>query len=266
MSENRTISEVIEDLRKLFEDSCGQDKSAVKKFKELLGEFEGAMSRRVKEHCDKLEAAARQYIEEYCGNAFRDKDAALEEVEKRMVNTVQESSEKFVAERLHEKLTDENKEAIAFLVKEALDVSKVDVNRDISDSRVEAFNKLYEELQSIKDDEKLSGSIPLNPERAKMVVGVLSRLPMVRVESYVNDMYNNSDGWSLHFAREDDVWEITSATKIKDLTLVDFIRNFRSMVDFSHSSKLPMIKFNQLCQKMFDNFKYDHPEQFPRDN
>ena len=265
MSERKS-EEVLEDLKKLFEYSCGHDQCAVGKLNELLDEFEGAMNRKLDETTKMLEGMAHQYIEEYCGKAFRDKDAALDEIEKRMVNTVQEASEKFVADRLHEKLTDENKEAIEFLVREALDVAKVDVQRDIRDSRVEAFGKLYEELQSIKDDEKLTRSIPLNQDRAKMVVGVLSRLPQVRVDSYVDDMYNHSDGWSLHFAQENDVWEITSATKIKDLTLIDFIRNFRSMVDFSHSSRLPMNKFNQLCQKMFDNFKYDHQEQFPKAN
>lgn len=265
MSENRSMTEVLEDMKALFESKCGNDQHAIEEYNGFIVELEGAMNRRVKDHCDKLESASKQYINEYCAKTFLDKENELDVVEQRMVNAVQEASEKFVAERLHEKLTDENKEAIAFLVKEALDVSKVDVHRDLTDSRVEAYNKLYEELRSIKDDEKLTGSIPLNRDRAKMVVGVLSRLPMNRVESYVEDMYSK-DGWSLHFASDGDVWEITSATKIKDLTLVDFIRNFRSIVDFSHSSRLPMNKFNQLCQKMFENFKYDHPEQFPRAN
>lgn len=258
----RSMREVLDDMKKLFESKCGNDQHAIEEYNELLFELEGSMNDRVKDHSDKLEDAAQQYIDEYCVKFSKDKDSELGAVEQRMVNTVQEASEKFVADRLHEKLTDENKEAIAFLVKEALDVSKVDVHRDITDSRVEAYNKLYEEIRSLKDDEKLSGSIPLNPDRAKMVVGVLSRLPMSRVESYVNDMYNHSDGWSLHYANENDVWEITSATMIKDLTLLDFIRNFRSIVDFSKSTRLPMNKFNQLCQKMFENFKYDHPEQF----
>lgn len=258
----RSMREVLDDMKKLFESKCGNDQHAIEEYNGLLVELEGAMNDRVKDHSDKLEDAAHQYIAEYCAKASKDKDAELEEVERRMVNTVQEASEKFVADRLHEKLTDENKDAIAFLVKEALDVSKVDVHRDITDSRVEAYNKLYEGIRSLKDDEKLSGSIPLNPDRAKMVVGVLSRLPMSRVESYVNDMYNHSDGWSLHYANEEGVWEITSATRVKDLTFIDFIRNFRSIVDFSNSSKLPMNKFNQLCQKMFENFKQDHPEQF----
>lgn len=262
MSEKRSMREVLDDLKKLLEYSCGHDRALSEKMNTLLVELESAMEARVKDHSDKLTDAAQQYIEEYCAKASRDKDAELDEVELRMVNAVQEASEKFVAERLHEKLTDENKEAIAFLVKEALDVSKVDVHRDIADSRVEAYNRLYEELRSIKDDEKLSGSIPLNPDRAKMVVGVLSRLPRNRVESYVNFLYNHSDCWSLHYANVDDVWEVTSATRIKDLTLVDFIRNFRSIVDFLHSSRLPMNKFNQLCQKMFENFKKDHPDQF----
>ena len=258
----RSMREVLEDLKNLFESKCGNDQHAIEEYNGFLGELESAMEARVKEHTDKLEDAAHQYIAEYCAKAFKDKDAELEAVEKRMVNTVQEASEKFVADRLHEKLTDENKDAIAFLVREALDVSKTDVHRDITDIRVEAYNKLYEEIRSLKDDEKLSGSIPLNPDRAKLVVGVLSRLPMSRVESYVDDMYNHSDCWSLHYANEEGVWEITSATRIKDLTLVDFIRNFRSMVDFSNSMKLPMNKFNQLCQKMFENFKHDNPEQF----
>ena len=258
----RSMIEVLDDLKKLFESKCGNDQHAIEEYNGFIRELEGAMEARVKDHSDKLEDAAQQYIAEYCAKASRDKDAEYEAVEQRMLNTVQEASEKFVSERLHEDLTDENRDAIAFLVKEALDVSKVDVHRDITDSRVEAYNKLYEEIRSLKDDEKLSGSIPLNHERAKMVVGVLSRLPMRRVESYVNDMYNHSDGWSLHYANENDVWEITSATRIKDLTLLDFIRNFRSIVDFSKSTRLPMNKFNQLCQKMFENFKYDHPEQF----
>lgn len=229
-----------------------------------IREKEGELEAKLKYHSDKLEDAAQQYIAEYCEKFSKDKDAELDEVELRMLNAVHGASEKFVSERLHEKLTEENKEAIAFLVKEALDASKADVHHDIEDRRIEAYNKLYEELQSIKDDEKLSGSIPLNKDRAKMVVGVLSRLPMSRVESYVDDMYNHSDGWSLHYACEDGVWEITSATKVKDLALVDFIRNFRSIVDFSHSSRLPSQKFNQLCEKMFENFKQDHPEQFKR--
>ena len=258
----RSMREVLDDLKKLFESKCGNDQHSIEEYNGFIRELEGAMEARVKDHSDKLEDAAHQYITEYCAKFSKDKDAALEAVEERMVNTVQEASEKFVADRLHEKLTDENREAIAFLVKEALDVSKVDVHRDITDSRVEAYNKLYEEIRSLKDDEKLTGSIPLNPDRAKMVVGVLSRLPMSRVESYVDDMYNHSDCWSLHYANEEGVWEITSATRVKDLTLVDFIRNFRSIVDFSNSSKLPMNKFNQLCQKMFENFKHDHPEQF----
>lgn len=258
----RSMREVLDDMKKLFESKCGNDQQAIEEYNRFLGELEGSMNDRVKDHSDKLEDAAQQYIAEYCAKFSKDKDAEIEEVEKRMVNTVQEASEKFVADRLHEKLTDENKEAIAFLVKEALDVSKVDVHRDITDSRVEAYNKLYEEIRSLKDDEKLSGSIPLNPDRAKMVVCVLSRLPMSRVESYVEDMYKHGDGWSLHFANEENVWEITSVTRVKDLTLVDFIRNFRSMVDFSNSMALPMNKFNQLCQKMLDNFKHDHPEQF----
>lgn len=227
-----------------------------------IREKEGELEAKLKDHSDKLSDAAHEWINEYCAKASRDRDAELEAVEQRMLNTVQEASEKFVSERLHEKLTDENREAIAFLVKEALDVSKVDVHRDITDSRVEAYNKLYEEIRTLKDDEKLTGSIPLNPDRAKMVVGVLSRLPMSRVESYVEDMYKHGDGWSLHFANEENVWEITSVTRVKDLTLVDFIRNFRSMVDFSNSMALPMNKFNQLCQKMLNNFKQDHPEQF----
>lgn len=138
----------------------------------------------------------------------------------------------------------------------------------------EKFNELVAQAEedkrkwfdAIGDSEKLTGEIPLNPDRAKMVVAALSRLPKDRVDSYVDDMYNHSDGWSLHFAQENDVWEITSATKVKDLTLVDFIRNFRSMVEFSYNSGLPMNKFNQLCQKMFDNYKYDHPDQFPKAN
>lgn len=143
-------------------------------------------------------------------------------------------------------------------------MSKRDVKRDIEDSRVEAFNKLYEEIQSIKDDEKLSESIPLNRDRAKMVVATLSRMPISRVERYVDDMFNHQDGWSLHFAKEEDVWEITSATKIKDLTLLDFIKNFRSIVNFSNDIGEPMDRFYQHCQKMFDDFKLDHPEQFTK--
>ena len=258
----RSMREVLDDMKKLFESKCGNDQHAIEEYNGFLGELESAMNDRVKDHSDKLEDAAQQYIAEYCAKASKDKDAELEAVEKRMVNTVQEASERFVAERLHEKLTDENKAAIEFLVREALDVSKSDVHCDILDSRVEAYNKLYEEIRSLKDDEKLSGSIPLNPDRAKMVVGVLSRLPMIRVESYVEDMYKHGDGWSLHFANEEGVWEITSVTRVRDLTLVDFIRNFRSMVDFSNSMALPMNKFNQLCQKMLNNFKHDHPEQF----
>lgn len=265
MSENRSMSEVFKDVKKLFEYICGNDQCAVGKLNELLEELVGAMEARVKDHSDKLEDAAQQYIAEYCAKASRDKNSEYEAVEQRMLNTVQEASEKFAAERLHEDLTDENREAIALLVKEALDVSKADVQRDITDSRVEAFNKLYEEIHSIKDDENLSGSIPLNRERAEMVVGVLSRMPIGKVESFVDDMYKHSEGWSLHFAKEDDVWEITSATKIKDLTLLGFIRNYRFIVDFSKDSKLSMNKFNQLCQKMFDNFKLDHPDQFPKD-
>lgn len=231
---------------------------------EKENELKGSMDEKLKEKTKELDKLAREYIEKRLENLSRDKDAEIEEVEKRMLSTVQEASEKFVADRLHEKLTDENKEAIAFLVKEALEVSKTDVHHDIADSRVEAFNKLYEEIQSIKDDEKLSESIPLNPDRAKMVVGVLTRLPMNRVESYVEDMYKHPDGWSLHFAKEEEVWDITSATKIKDLTLLDFIKNFRSMVNFSHDTREPMDRFYQHCQKMFDSFKLDHPEQFPK--
>lgn len=261
MNENRSTNEVLEELKKLFEYICGNDQCAVGKLNELLEELEGAMNKKLKEKTDELDNLAREYIKKASG----DKDAEIEAVEKRMVNTVQEASEKFVSERLHEDLTDENREAIALLVKEALDVSKADVQRDITDSRVEAFNKLYEEIQSIKDDENLNGSIPLNRERAEMVVGVLSRMPIGKVESYVDDMFSHQDGWSLHFAKEDEVWDITSATKIKDLTLLRFIRNFRSMVDFSHESGLPMERFYQHCQKMFDNFKLDHPDQFPKD-
>ena len=224
------------------------------------------MDKKLEEKTKELDKLAREYIERRLENLSRDKDAEIEEVEKRMVNIVQEASEKFVSERLHEKLTDENKEAISFLVKEALDVSKTDVKRDIADSRAEAFNKLYEEIQSIRDDEKLSESIPLNPDRAKMVVGVLSRLPTSRIEKYVEEMYSHTDSWSLHFAKEDEVWDITSATKIKDLTLLDFIKNFRSMVEFSHDTREPSDRFYQHCQKMFDAFKLDHPEQFPKDD
>jgi hypothetical protein len=260
----RSTGEIFDDLKKLVEYICGSDKCALGKMNELLDELDGAINKKLKEKTKELDKLAREYIEKRFGNLSRDKDAEIEEVEKRMVNTVQEASEKFVSERLHEKLTDENKEAIAFLVKEALDVSKADVQRDIADSRVEAFNKLYEEIQSLKDDEKLSGSIPLNRDRAKMVVSVLSRLPISRVESYVDEMFNHPDGWSLHFAKEDDVWDVSSATKIKDLTLLDFIKNFRSMVNFSHDSRLAKDSFYQHCQKMFDNFKLDHPEQFPK--
>lgn len=261
MSENRSMGEVVEDMKKIFEYSCGPDKCALGKMNELLDELDGAINKKLKEKTDELDNLAREYIKKASGDMY----AEYVEVEKRMVNTVQEASEKFVSERLHEDLTDENKEAIAFLVKEALDVSKTDVHRDIADSRAEAFNKLYEEIQSIKDDENLNESIPLNPERAKTVVGVLTRLPISRVESFVDDMFSHQDGWSLHFAKEDDVWEITSATKIKDLTLLGFIRNFRSMVDFSHDSGLAKDSFYQHCQKMFDNFKLDHPDQFPKD-
>lgn len=261
---DRRSEEILEDMKELFESSCGNDESAVGKLNELLYELDGAINKKLEEKTNELDKLAREYIEKRLENLSRDKDAEIEEVEKRMLSTVQEASEKFVADRLHEKLTDENKEAIAFLVKEALDVSKVDVKHDIEDSRVEAFNKLYEEIQSIKDDEKLIESIPLNPDRAKMVVGVLSRLPISRVESYVEDMYKHPDGWSLHFAKEDDVWDITSATKIKDLTLLDFIKNLRSMVNFSNDSRKAAGEFYKLCQKMFDNFKLDHPEQFPK--
>lgn len=111
----------------------------------FLNRLRGNITAIIGEKFNELVEKAKVDKDNWIREKEKELSVELEEIELRMVNAVQEASEKFVADRLHEKLTDENKEAIAFLVKEALEASKADVHRDIADRRVEAFNKLYED-------------------------------------------------------------------------------------------------------------------------
>lgn len=100
------MSEVFEDMKKCIEYCCGPDKCAVGKLNELLDELNETMDKKLKERTKELDNLAREYIEKRIEKLSRDKDAEIGEVENRMIDTVQEASEKFVSERLHEKLTD----------------------------------------------------------------------------------------------------------------------------------------------------------------
>lgn len=115
------------------------------------------------------------------------------------------------------------------------------------------IQELYNQIAELSKNDTI-GKIPLTKQHVMSAVATFTRLPHSKVTEYVEDVYK-PDYYTIHYINVDGVWAIESATKIKDCDLVTFVRNFKSLVDFSANSRLPMNRFNQLTQQMFLDFK-----------
>jgi len=115
------------------------------------------------------------------------------------------------------------------------------------------IEELYNKIAEFSKSDTI-GKVPLTFNHVCSAVATFTRLPFSKVEEYAEKVYQ-PDNWSLHFVSIDGLWAIESAVKIKDCDLVTFVRNFKSMVDCSAESRMPVAKFEEYTKTLFAEFK-----------
>lgn len=115
------------------------------------------------------------------------------------------------------------------------------------------IEELYNKIAEFSKSDTI-GKVPLTFNHVCSAVATFTRLPYSKVKEYAEKVYQ-PDNWSLHFVNIDGLWAIESAVKIKDCDLVTFVRNFKSMVDCSSESRMPVNKFEAYTKMLFAEFK-----------
>lgn len=105
------------------------------------------------------------------------------------------------------------------------------------------------------DNEGVSEATPLTKENAAQVVGVFTRLPISAIENYVNSIFDDPNKVSCHFAEIEGVWQVTSYKKLSECSLVEFIKNFKSQVALSETSRMPYDRFCDYMNRLLNEYK-----------
>jgi hypothetical protein len=115
------------------------------------------------------------------------------------------------------------------------------------------IEELYKQIADFSKSDAI-GKVPLTLNHVCSTVATFTKLPFSKVKEYAEKVYQ-PDNWALHFVSIDGVWAIESAIKIKDCDLVTFVRNFKSMVDCSSETRMPVSKFEDYTKMLFAEFK-----------
>lgn len=105
------------------------------------------------------------------------------------------------------------------------------------------------------DNESISEATPLTKENAAQVVRVFTRLPYSDIENYVNSIFDDPNKVSCHFAEIEGVWQVTSYKKLSECSLVEFIKNFKSQVALSETSRMPYDRFCDYMNRLLNEYK-----------
>lgn len=120
-----------------------------------------------------------------------------------------------------------------------------------ANSQIEEFCRAVAEA----DNEGISEATPLTKENAAQVVRVFTRLPFSAIENYVNSIFDDPTKVSCHFAEIEGVWQVTSYKKLSECTLVEFIKNFKSQVALNDSVRMPVARFCDYMDRLFNEYK-----------
>ena len=115
------------------------------------------------------------------------------------------------------------------------------------------IEELYNQIAEFSKSDTID-KVPLTLKHVYSTVATFTRLPFSKVKEYAEKVYQPNN-WSIHFVNINSMWIIESVIKIKDCDLVTFIRNFKSMVDFSADTRLSASKFEEVTKIMFNKFK-----------
>lgn len=136
-------------------------------------------------------------------------------------------------------------------------ISKSCISLDYAHELIREANleieELYNKIAEFSKSDTI-GKVPLTFNHVCSAVATFTRLPFSKVKEYAEKVYQ-PDNWSLHFVSIDGLWAIESAVKIKDCDLVTFVRNFKSMVNCSSESRMPVNKFEEYTKMLFAEFK-----------
>ena len=137
------------------------------------------------------------------------------------------------------------------------DCIKLDYAEEIIRSANREIEELTKTIAEMNSGNKFV-NIPLTERHVLNTVLTFTRLPYHNALAYAHDIFTHQDSYSCHFINQDGVWLLDNIIKIKDCDVATFIRNFKSVIDFSETRRMPRDRFAVYIDEIVKEFKETH--------